>query len=249
MSHRIDLNGATSQDIFPRFSIQHAAPLDLTEPTPQPKVILLATTLFEAFPTGGPIFQLINGIAVLAAKLNGQLNTQSNNIFQNCEWPWDNIYPLAHGLMSYRPSVVLTDQGSIVTEFCRLSLCLFLTNARAKFTAATFVLDIYVEKLRTLLPYVVNIARNWPEFDGFRVWALTMAAMAASGEARVEILNLLKDSVESLGILTHDALEFHMREFIWIENTDSIRFLNLQHELWDGRGIIGRGEFILIYTI
>jgi len=208
MNRRIDINGATSQDIPPRFSIQHATPLDLADPTPQPKVILLAATLLEAFPTGGPIFQLISGIAVLAAKLNGQLNTQSNNISRNYEWAWDNIYPLAHELMTYRPSVVLTDQGSIVIEFCRLSLGLFLTNARAKFTVATFVLDIYVEKLLTLLPYIVNIARNWPEFDGFRVWALTMAAMAASGEARAELLNLLKDAAESLGILTHDAWNF-----------------------------------------
>jgi hypothetical protein len=175
---------------------------------------------------------MITEVAVMAAKLNLQFLASPNNGSRDAEWAWDHVYPLAHSLLTCRASVEITENRSVIKEFCRLSLCIYLTNARRMFTLASMVLDTYLEQLLALLQHVTPL-KYQAEFEDFKVWTMVHGAMTANGQIRLAFLDMLRSTVNGLEIQTHDALELRMKSLIWIEQVDGIRFQSLRQELWN----------------
>lgn len=229
------MNGCASQDIPPRFPISPYAaifPHENLQLNASSYVHQLSDKLYETFPSGKEIFTLLKDTAVFATVFNAELRHQSfYQITQDPMWPWTHLYPLAHNLLSYRSAVDVDDYESVVKECCRLGLSIFVTQMRRQFGIAPMVLNVFAEQLLPLLRNP-NVPSDWGQFEALKLWILVVGAMEAQKDARIGILDLLVDVVGRLGIKNHSQLEKKVKEFIWVDAVDGVRFWDFELELW-----------------
>ncbi|KAH8594617.1 fungal-specific transcription factor domain-containing protein [Bisporella sp. PMI_857] len=229
----VDVNGSATQGKQPCLPLQqYLMPATDTEAKPHRTAVFITRSLESLFPSGETIFRLFYETATLAEKLKAELLVAGQNVYGDGAWCWNNIYPLAHKVYSYRAPLDIDDEASIVKECCRLSLCIFLTHVRAEFGMSPASLDIYVDQLLPLLGDKGFQLPYGEVFQGFRLWVLAMGAMEGRGETRIEVIKILKGELDVAGITTHIDLEAKLMEIIWVGRVNGKRFWELYKELW-----------------
>jgi hypothetical protein len=222
---RVDVGGASSEDIPPFFPIPTKLLFEALTPEqsipPPPTAVWISQSWNEIFPEYSEIMHIMNDLRSFLVYLKYEAKRTQGGAYSRGHLAASNILPIQYRLLNLlAPDEV---DGQQMVEILRVACSLFLSEIRRLFGIMGVLSSVLTDKLRAALeqqPY------GWEPFMLLKAWVLAVGGLESRGDDRRWFLAELEKAKIELGVRSWEELMEMFRDILWYEEVHDQMFMD-----------------------